>query len=56
MKCPICQADTEVKETRNKNGLVYRRRFCFNEHPFTTHEVAVIDRKVAQLISKGRTV
>ena len=55
MKCPICQAATDVKETRNKNGLVYRRRICFNEHTFTSHEVAIIDHKVAQLISKGKT-
>ena len=54
MKCPICQAPTEVKETRNKLAQVYRRRICFNEHTFTTHEVAVIDSRLAQLMAKGK--
>lgn len=42
MRCPICGAPTEVKETRG----VRRRRLCFNEHAFTTEEVPVINRQL----------
>lgn len=37
MKCPICNADSRVLDTRG----VRRRRECFNEHRFTTEEVVV---------------
>lgn len=40
MKCPICNADSSVKETRNHGTR--RRRECFNGHRFTTIEVVVI--------------
>lgn len=35
MKCPRCDAPTEVLETRN--GTI-RRRECFNGHVFRTEE------------------
>jgi transcriptional regulator NrdR family protein len=42
MKCPICGAATDVKETRTKeNNMVYRKRICFNDHKFTTKEIPV---------------
>jgi len=34
MKCPFCNAPTDVLETRD----VTRRRECFNGHRFTTVE------------------
>lgn len=40
MKCPICGAPTEVKDTRpHKKGYIQRRRVCFNLHRFQTYEV-----------------
>lgn len=42
MKCPICNADSRVVETRDSGTR--RRRECFNLHRFTTIEVVqVID-------------
>jgi len=41
MKCPICGAATDVKETRTKNNAVRRRRLCFNDHTFMTEEIPV---------------
>ena len=47
MMCPLCNAPSEVKETRIKVGYVYRRRICFNEHLFTSHEkiVKTVEKK-----------
>lgn len=42
MKCPLCGAATDVKETRTReNNMVYRKRLCFNDHKFTTKEIPV---------------
>lgn len=39
MKCPICQAWTTIKESRESSVFGYtRRRECANEHRFTTQE------------------
>lgn len=39
VKCPICDQWVSTLETRNrKNGDVYRRYRCANEHRFTTKE------------------
>ena len=39
MKCPVCGSPlNQVVETRVRDTYVYRRRRCFNQHPFTTHE------------------
>jgi len=38
MKCPVCNAPSDVKETRTRDDHIYRRRLCFNEHKFTTEE------------------
>lgn len=47
MKCPVCNAWTEVKETRTrKDGEKYRRYECANLHRFSTNEIVVkIDQK-----------
>jgi ssDNA-binding Zn-finger/Zn-ribbon topoisomerase 1 len=41
MKCPKCQAPTDVKQT--KNGL--RTRECFNNHTFKTQEIVITEPK-----------
>jgi len=41
VKCPKCNAPTEVKETRINPDYVMRRRICFNMHTFRTEERAV---------------
>jgi transcriptional regulator NrdR family protein len=41
MKCPLCQAPTDIKETRQIDGTVSRRRECYNMHVFSTHEVVI---------------
>jgi len=39
MKCPICGAPSDVKETRPlKTGEQRRRRRCYNNHMFNTRE------------------
>lgn len=49
MKCPICKAWVEVKETRARdNGSTYRRYECANQHRFSTRETVVPDRKPRQ--------
>jgi transcriptional regulator NrdR family protein len=46
MRCPLCKAPTEVRETRNmKDNSILRRRVCFNEHVFQTTETATSDPK-----------
>ena len=45
MKCPLCNAPTDIKESRvTKQGYV-RRRECFNEHTFRTVEVLLTEPK-----------
>lgn len=39
MKCPFCNAWTDVRETRDGR----RRRGCANGHRFSTQEVVVMD-------------
>ena len=41
MKCPLCQAPTDVKHT--KDGI--RTRECFNEHRFKTQEILLTEPK-----------
>lgn len=46
IKCPLCGAATDIKETRTRtDNTVYRRRVCFNEHLFTTHETVITPPK-----------
>jgi transcriptional regulator NrdR family protein len=49
MKCPVCNAPTDVEETRTKDDHTYRRRECFNEHTFTTEE------RVKRVVTGGAT-
>lgn len=45
MKCPLCNAPTDVKQTLNKDGEYLRRRMCFNRHTFSTKEVPINEPK-----------
>ena len=38
MTCPTCQTQTQVIDSRSRNGEVYRRRCCKNGHRFSTLE------------------
>jgi len=47
MKCPLCNAPTETKNTvNNQNGTIRRRRVCFNMHWFATEEKPVTEPKL----------
>lgn len=57
MKCPICGAWTQVKDSRQSAEFVRRSRVCGNEHRFTTEERAVPDsrqRQVGVLLAQAR--
>jgi transcriptional regulator NrdR family protein len=42
MKCPHCQRDTFVKDSRpSEDGIIRRRRVCENGHRFMTFESTV---------------
>ena len=41
MKCPLCNAPTEVNQTKTKDGIPIRYRHCFNDHAFQTKEVPI---------------
>lgn len=41
MKCPLCRAPTDIKEKRDVNGKVIRRRECYNMHVFSTEEIVI---------------
>lgn len=47
MRCPACQAWTELLETRKRSSGTARRYECANWHRFTTldHELVRIDIK-----------
>jgi transcriptional regulator NrdR family protein len=48
MKCPVCGAWTQVKDSRPNDEFVRRSRVCGNEHRFTTEERAVPDSRQRQ--------
>lgn len=41
MKCPYCDAATDILTTRQVQNYVRRRRACYNGHRFTTKEFAI---------------
>lgn len=41
MKCPMCNAPTEVKQTRKQSRGYVRFRLCFNYHMFKTVETVL---------------
>lgn len=49
MKCPLCKAPTEVKQTRTIDGALVRRRHCFNDHTFQTKEIVIAAPKPKRL-------
>ena len=48
MKCQVCGANTEIRETRDTNMRYRRRRKCTNGHYFTTEEVIVSPYQIEQ--------
>ena len=49
MKCPICQAWTIIKQSRESPDFGYlRRRECANLHRFTTAEVIIPDQMLTE--------
>ena len=47
MKCPLCGAPTDIKDTRKKDGnVIQRRRLCFNNHFFRTEERSISEPKL----------
>lgn len=64
MKCPLCNAWTSVKETRETaGGRTRRSRLCANGHTFPTYEtppprprlLALRNRHAAALVLAGMT-
>lgn len=55
MNCPRCGAPSSVLLTRTHVASVARRRECFNQHRFTTHEVmpVVIDQRQMAATKRG---
>lgn len=41
MRCPLCNAPTEVNQTKTQDGTPIRYRHCFNNHSFQTKEVVI---------------
>lgn len=52
MKCPLCNAPTEVKQTKDDDGIPIRRRHCYNDHSFLTKEVATTEPKPKREVGK----
>jgi len=55
VKCPICNAPTDVKDSRTRKEIncVIRKRQCFNNHIFQTEEKAKGD-KLLRPVHEGR--
>ncbi len=52
MKCPFCSAWSDVLETRDRGGRIYRRRQCANLHTFSTSET--IPNRARLLASRNK--
>ena len=55
MKCPICNAQTDVEDSRvrKETNSVIRKRKCFNDHIFKTEEKVQGD-KLLRPVHEGR--
>ena len=53
MRCPICNAQTDVEDSRRRkeSNSVIRKRKCFNNHIFKTEEKA---DQLLRPVHKGR--
>lgn len=50
MKCPVCDAWTTIKESRESPIFGYiRRRECGNQHRFTTQEKVIPNEIIKDL-------
>lgn len=52
MKCPLCNAPTEVNQTKTVGGVPIRYRHCFNDHTFQTKEVPITEPKTKRKYKK----
>ena len=52
MKCPLCNAPTDIEETRTTSKGYVRRRECFNGHTFSTVEALLTEPKVKRTTAK----
>lgn len=49
MKCPLCNAPTDIVDTRKRtDNTIVRRRVCFNYHVFKTQETPITEPKIKQ--------
>ena len=55
MRCPICNAQTDVEDSRQRKetNSVIRKRKCFNNHIFKTEEKVQGD-KLLRPVQAGR--
>ena len=55
MRCPICNAQTDVEDSRvrKETNSVIRKRKCFNDHIFKTEEKVQGD-KLLRPVHEGR--
>ena len=55
MRCPICNAQTDVEDSRvrKETNCVIRKRKCFNDHIFKTEEKVQGD-KLLRPVHEGR--
>ena len=55
MRCPICNAQTDVEDSRvrKETNSVIRKRKCFNDHIFKTEEKVQGD-KLLRPVQEGR--
>ena len=54
MKCPICSAESIVKDVRDRNDYRIRRRECKNGHFFSSYEIP--DERMTELLNFEKTV
>lgn len=52
MKCPLCNAPTDIEETRTNSKGYVRRRECFNGHTFSTVEAVLTEPKLKRSSAK----
>lgn len=52
MRCPLCNAPTDIEETRTTSKGYVRRRECFNGHTFSTVEAVLTEPKLKRSPNK----
>lgn len=55
MKCPVCSAESLVKDSRpTETGGIRRRRRCPKNHRFSTEEVVIVEAERAPKPPKAK--